>query len=82
MTELHHKLTKTHNVPYNGLWAGTEHLEDQPEGVKNLDAHPGQAHEQSVVETCRHPLAQALTSDVGQDTSEEEEQIEEDKRKC
>lgn len=80
MTELRHKLTVSNNVPQIGLWAGAKHHVDQPEGVKHLYAHPGQGHEQSVVETSGHPSTHTLASNIGQDASEKEEQIEKEKR--
>lgn len=48
--------------------------------MKHLDAHPGQGHEQGVVEGGGHPRAHALASNVGQDAGEEEEQIETEER--
>lgn len=81
-TAIDHKLTETHQVPHIGPWDGTKHHVDQPEGVKHLDAHPGQGCEQSVVEASRHPHTHLLPIiyNIGQDASEEEEQIEEGKR--
>lgn len=81
MTERHHKRTVSNNVPHKGLWAGAEHHVDQPEGVKDLDAHPGQGRQQSVVESSCHPHTHALASNVGQHAGEEEEQVEKEKRK-
>ena len=76
----HPKLTVSNNVPHMGLWGGAEHHVDQPEGVKHLYSHPGQGHKQSVVETSCHPHTHTLASNVGQDASEEEEQIEKQER--
>lgn len=79
MTELHQELTISNNGPQIGLRAGAKHHVDQPEGVKNLYAHPGQGHQQSVVESSCHPHTHTLASNVGQDAGEEEEQIEKEK---
>lgn len=53
---------------------------DQPEGVEDLDAHPSEGAKQGIVEACPHPGAHCLASCIGQDSSEEEEQIEEGER--
>ncbi len=69
-------LTKTHQVPYIGSWGGAENHVDQPEGVENFHSHPGEGAEQGIVEERAHPGTHTLPSNVGQDRSEEEEQIE------
>lgn len=43
--KLIYKLTEADHVPYIGFWGGAENHVDQPEGVKNLDAHPGERGE-------------------------------------
>lgn len=80
MKKLIHTLTEADHRPYKGLWGGAENHVDQPEGVENFYAHPGEGGEQEVMEETRHPGAHTLPSHVGQDPSKEEEQIEEGKR--
>jgi len=70
-------LTEADQVPHVGLRGGAENHVDQPEGVENLDAHPGEGAEQGVVEARPHPDAHALPPHIGQHRSEEEEQVEE-----
>lgn len=64
-----HVLTEADHVPYPGLWGGGEHHVDQPEGVENFNAHPGEGGEHSVVEPCCHPGAHILPSHISQDSS-------------
>lgn len=75
-----HTLTEANQVPHIRLWAGGENHVHQPEGVKNFYAHPGEGAEQGVVEARPHPTAHTFPSEIGQDASKEEEQIEEGKR--
>lgn len=76
-----HTLTKTNEDPQfpYAFGEGVEHHIHQPEGVENLDAHPTEGAEESVVDTCPHQGAQRFPS-VGQDPSEEEKQTEESER--
>lgn len=80
MKKLIHTLTEADHCPYKGLWGRAENHVDQPEGVENFNAHPGEGGEQEVMEESRQPDAHTLPSHVGQDPSKEEEQIEEGNR--
>lgn len=82
LTKLLHTLTKADQVPNTGLWGGAENPVDQPEGVDNFNAHPGERGEQGVMEACRHPSTHTLPSHIGQDPSKEEKQVEEGQRDC
>lgn len=69
MTKLLYKLTEADHVPNIGFWGGAENHVDQPEGVKNLDAHPGERGEQSIVEARCHPGAHTLPAHISQESS-------------
>lgn len=66
--------TKAHQVQQELFRLGFQHHVDEPEGVENLNGHPGERAEQGVVQGCSIRLAELFCVQVGHHAREEEEE--------